>query len=546
MAACNSPNSSDESKSSDNLTRPNIILILADDMGFSDIGCYGSEIQTPNLDKLAQEGVLCTQFYNASRCCPTRASLMTGLYPHQAGMGHMSFGLTLQPEGKHIESYQGYPPENTPTIADILGGNGYSTMISGKWHIGDNPEHYPTKHGFQKGYFIPESGGPYFSTEHYTMKLHDGTKEIEYPDTTLYFTDLVTNNAMKMLEEAEKDKPFFLYLAYTAPHTPLQAPDSLIQKYMPVYKNGWTPIRKQRFENLKAKGLVPDAEKTGYAEDYAGVDFDWDKWSDYEKWFLQRTLATYAGMIDNMDQNIGRLLNYLETNKKLDNTVIFFFSDNGASHEKGGFWHKEDSSMVPGAKGYNGGPGPWGGRMSNTPFRLYKAYAHQGGISTSFIAYGTGYFPKNKILKEPYFHVMDMMPTCLELANASYPETFNGQPVKKTFHESMLSYLKMDNPDENTSTERVLCWEHQGHRGVRKGKWKLTFVREYYWHHPTTLEHHVEMINEWGLYNLEDDPFENNNLYDKYPEKVKELKKEYETWAEQTGVVDWEKVNIWK
>lgn len=526
--------------------RPNIIVILADDLGFSDIGSFGGEINTPNLDKLASNGVRATQFYSAARCCPTRASLMSGLFQHQAGMGHMSNGLKLLPDSSHIESYQGYLPENVPTIANLLSDAGYSTYISGKWHIGDDEKHHPHKQGFQKAAFL-KHGSNYFTTDEYTMKMHFNDSIVQYDDTTQYMTNIITDNALDMINGTPEDSSFFLYLAYTAPHSPLQAPDSLIKKYMPTYADGWESLRKKRFEKQKELGLISrEMETPGAESSFAGADYNWDNYSEDEKSFLQRIMATYAGMVDNMDQNIGRLIAHLEAKGELDNTIILFMSDNGATNEsKPNRKLKNPGYEIPGSKYYQGAQGHWWAYLSNTPFRMFKAYANQGGISSPFIAYYPKGFGKGEIITDNYFHVMDIMPTCLELAGTQYPDVFNGKTTKTTYHKSLLPHLENLEPISSSDSSRVLCWAHQGHLGVRKGKWKMTHIREVYNWNPFEKKKIRQMINEWSLYDLEKDPFENNNVYDQYPQVVEELNRDYAQWAENTGVVPWDRVNIW-
>ena len=537
LAACNEMANEKEQK-------PNIIIILADDMGFSDLGCYGSEIHTPNLDSLAAHGVRCSHFYNSSRSCPSRAALLTGLYPHQAGMGQMSNGLKLLPNNDPIESYQGYFPDNVPTVANLLGSAGYYTCISGKWHVGDEAQHHPMHHGFQRSMYMG-AGSNYFSTKDFTISLDSDTGKVYYPDTNRYMTDIIADNALMMLDSVPDDKPFFLYLAFNAPHSPIQAPDTLIEKYMPLYKNGWDLPSKERFIRARELGVIPSyVDETGRADTFAHVDYNWDHYSAKEKWFLQRTMATYAAMIDRLDQNVGRLVEYLRKTGKIENTVIFFMSDNGATNEMA--HGKNKMKVAPGSKGFQGAPGPWWGHLSNSPYRMFKAYSSEGGIESPFIAYSPKYFPQNAIIKNAYFNIIDIMPTCLELAGTRYPEIFNGLPVKNTFHQSILQNLMNVNKESDTLSQRLLCWEHQGHIGIRKGRWKLTFTREVYFDNPFTETHYSEMVNQWRLYDLQVDPFENNNVYDKFPEVVAELKKDYAEWAEKTGVVEWERVNIWK
>ncbi len=525
---CNNP---DPSTSGDRHLQPNIIIILADDMGYSDLGCYGSEINTPHLDKMAREGLQMTQFYNAARCCPSRASLLTGLYPAQAGIGHMSFGLTRQPSGEHVQAYQGYFPDNVPTIADVLGNNGYETIHIGKWHVGDKPEHHPMEHGFDKVYG-KNTGGHYFNydDEKIQLWLNDTLTELS---NGKYITDAFTEHAIQFMNETPENKPFFLYLAYTAPHFPVQAFPEDIERYMPVYKNGWQPVRQKRYEKMRKMDLIPEKWKLTAPYFEEGVTPVWKTLEETEKNKWTRRMATHAAMVEHMDKGIGEIIKDLEKRGKLDNTIIMFLSDNGADNWDvyNRYENRRDPDAQIGLPGSFDGIGPSWANMCNTPFWLFKSWTAEGGIATPFIAYSPKYIPNPIVDKQNTGIIMDLMPTCLELAGAEFPGKHNDQPTTPHEGKSIVPLFNGNKPD----TKRTFCWEHQGHKAIRDGKWKLVFIRE----------NKHQMQCEWFLFNLENDRGETTNLINKYPEKAHELQRKWQQWADRTGVLPWHEVNAW-
>ncbi|MFC1718647.1 arylsulfatase, partial [Candidatus Poribacteria bacterium] len=526
-------------KAAENIAgRPNIIVILVDDMGFSDIGCYGAEIQTPNLDRLAENGMRFSQMYNCARCCPTRASLLTGIYPHQAGVGLM-VGNAGTP------AYQGYLRDDCVSIAEVLRSQGYRTLMSGKWHVGgpyavDKPETWqragdeghptPLQRGFDRYYGTLTGAGSYFKPP----TLMDQDAFVEPEGDIYYFTDAVSDNAVQMIEEcADDDAPFFLYTAYTAPHWPLHALPEDIARYKGKYRVGWDKIRTQRHEELKGSGLLnrkwdisPRDEKAPPWEDAKLKD-----WEDLR-------MAVYAAQIDRMDQGVGKIVNKIRDLGMEDNTIIMFLADNGGCAEflreegKSGTWPEHYSIptrdgrpvYVGNKPGLEPGPDdtfmsydlPWA-NASNSPFRLYKHWVHEGGIATPFIvhwpaAVGSG------IVHEAC-HVIDIMATCLEASGIAYPSEFNGQEITPMEGESLVPLLR-----GNTWTrERPIFWEHHGNSAVRMDEWKL--VRK----HPT----------DWELYNMTADRTELSDLIQKNQSKVEELSAEYVEWAARYGVRDW-------
>lgn len=518
--------------------RPNIIVILVDDMGFSDIGCYGSEIRTPNLDRLAEGGVRFTQMYNCARCCPTRASLLTGLYPHQAGVGHMV-------NDRGFPAYQGYLNKNCVTIAEALGKSGYRTLMSGKWHVGGNynpaqPKTWypgeptypmPTQRGFDHHYGTYAGGGSYFNPP----TLSKNGKFIEIETEEYYYTDAISIKASEMIESAVRDeKPFFLYTAYTAPHWPLQAIPEDIAHYEGVYRLGWDDLRIARHETLKSMGIVNDKWEISPRDEKA---FPWNEIS-HQVWEDLR-MATYSAQIDRMDQGVGTILNKLDELKITDNTLIMFLSDNGGCAEflaedggrKSRFRYDiptRDGKPMRIGNTPNILPGPsdtfmsydlsWA-NASNTPFRLYKHWVHEGGISTPFIVKWPSKTLTGEIIHSPA-HVIDIMATCLEAAEISYPLENNGSPVLPLQGESLIPAFT----NVNWNREDKIFWEHEGNRAVRDRNWKLV----------------SKFPGDWELYNMEQDRTENNDISIKNKNKADEMKFAYNQWAEHCAVVPWE------
>jgi arylsulfatase len=494
--------------------RPNIIIILADDMGYSDLGCYGSEISTPNIDKLAANGLRYTQFYNAGRCCPTRASLLTGLYAHQTGMGWMT-AADLGYAG-----YTGDLNNQCVTIGEVLKEAGYSTYMSGKWHVTrdefigpDGPKHsWPLQRGFDK-YFGPHNGGgSYFSTGFLT----NGNQRISTPDD-FYLTDAISDTAVSFIEHRCKTNPFFMYLAYTAPHFPLHAKSEDIKKYEGKYMDGWDKMRKNRYEKMKGIGIIEDAWNLSEAEKNIP---SWDDLSDEKKKEFDRRMAVYAAQIDCMDQGIGRIIRKLEETGQIDNTVIFFLSDNGGTSEKVG-----PDEVITGLIGtdstYQSYRKSWA-MVSNTPFRMFKQWMHEGGISTPLIVHWPDGIQEKGGFRKQAGHVIDLMPTCVELAKATYPKDYKGNYILPMEGISLVSTFRKDRVKE-----RLLFFEHQATRAVRYGDWKLVADKQ------INLEPYVL---DWELYNLSNDRSETIDLSERYPDKVQELDSLWNAWADRCNV----------
>ena len=488
---------------SDNPDRPNIITILVDDMGYSDLGCTGSEIETSNLDRLADEGVLFTNFYNTSRCCPSRASLLTGQYQWDAGIGHMDTTKSDYPE------YQGYINTKSVTIAEILSENGYQTFMSGKWHVGSSERTmWPDYRGFQQFYGVPAGGGIYFYPSIYWERpVFWNGKEV-FPDESWYSTDAFTDYAIDYIEKRrDKAKPFYMYIAYVAPHFHLMAKPKDIEKYRDVYKSGYEAIREARFRKQKAIGLVPEGLPASDP-----VYPAWETVEDQEQEALE--MAVYAAMIDCLDQNIGRLMSSLESEGISENTAVFFLSDNGACQSD----YNKTPDIEVGGRESNVAYGIWN-NVSNTPYRMRKVHCHEGGIVTPMIVHWPEGLKTTSNLIRETGHINDLMPTCLDLAGVQYPKSYKGIELDPLDGESLLPLLKGVGRDEDPE----YFWEHEGNRAVRVGDWKLVALRK----------------GAWELYNLDSDPYETQNLANRNPEIAQQLMAQYDRWAGAHGVRPW-------
>jgi arylsulfatase len=504
--------------------KPNIVLIMVDDLGYSDIGAYGSEIHTPNIDKLAYEGVRFKEFYNNSICAPTRASLITGQYPHKAGIGYFDVNLGLP-------AYQGYLNKESLTFGEVLRQSGYSTLLSGKWHVGNDSLSWPKQRGFDRFYGILGGGANYFNADPiplgrpYPVVLLEDNKRLHPKPDSYYFTDEITNHAIQFIEEQDKEnKPFFLYLAYTAPHWPLQALPEDIAKYRGKYDQGWDALRKQRLATQVKLGIITQAQADAAATRDVDVP-DWEALTYDEKQLWKAKMEVYAAVVDRADQGIGRLLATLKALKKDENTLIFFISDNGAPAEDVAHWgDKAGNNKGPvGTSGSFESQGKNWAHVSNAPFRSFKSFAYEGGISSPFIAWYPSKIKAGTITKGTS-HLIDIAPTVYEVTGATYPKTFEGHGVHALPGKS-LTPLLFDNKEVNA--DNPIFWERAGNRAVRKGKWKLVSIYPSY---------------QWELYDLENDRGETQNLAAKNTTLVNELSGAYFRWANENGVVDYDKI----
>jgi arylsulfatase len=523
--------------------KPNILIILADDLGYSDLGCYGSEIETPNLDGLAANGVRFTAFYNSARCCPSRASLLTGLFPHQTGIGSFVGSNTGVP------GYSGKLNSNTVTLAEVLKENGYRTFGSGKWHV-NHPG--PTERGFEEYYGFLDDYGVDGWEPKFMQRFPEGRPEREYKEGEYFATNAITDYALDFLDlsESTPNKPWFMYLSYQAVHFPLQAPKKDIDKYKDTYKVGWDVIREQRLTRMKKIGVVDEKIQLSERSDIPMPQIaernqvpgdgihnpPWDILDEDRKADLARRMAVYAGMLDNMDQNIGRVIQHLKDKKELENTLILFMSDNGSCAEWDPFgfeYPNYDDRVAGGTPGHPnvlhtgdsleklGGPdGPlfsfgsgWA-NVGNTPFSLYKQYVHEGGISSPLIIHWPVKIKEALIFTDNYAHFVDIMATCVDVAGGIYPTEYNGNDITPMEGVSLFKTLAGE-----TDTMRLLAFEHQGTPAIRIGEWKLVSRKR-------NSMNSTEFTDdtEFELYNMADDRSETTNMAAIHPEKVAELK----------------------
>ena len=494
------------------ISRPNIVIILADDMGFSDLGCYGGEIETPNLDRLAANGLRYTQFYNTSRCCPTRASLLTGLYSHQTGMGWMTAANLGHP------GYTGELNNQCVTIAEILQQAGYATYMSGKWHLTfdkymdpEGPkDSWPAQRGFDR-YFGPlYGGGSYFTPKTLTV---DNTR-IEAP-SDFYLTDAISDHAVGFLKKHAENRPaspFFLYVTYTAPHFPLHAKPADIDKYRGSYLKGWEHLRTERYGRLQKLGLISDEWPLSQPDSDIP---DWESLDHGQKTEMDLRMAIYAAQIDSMDQGIGRILAALDQMGVEDDTLILFLSDNGGTHELISKAVTE-LELLGTDRSFQTYRKPWA-NASNVPFRLYKHWVHEGGIATPLIVRWPARIRDRGGIRSQVGHVIDLMPTALEVAGENYPSLFRGHSILPPEGTSLLPSF-LDSP----ISREALFWEHESNRAVRLGEWKLV---------SKSLE------GPWELYNLSSDRTESTDLSGSHPDRVDQLAAMWQAWAERANVL---------
>lgn len=493
--------------------RPNIVIVLADDMGYSDLGCYGGEIATPHLDRLAANGLRWTQFYNTARCCPTRAALLTGLYPHQAGVGHMTgdFG---------DPAYRGRLNQHCMTIAELLRTVGYRTLCVGKWHVGSDPQYWPRQRGFERYFGTPTGGGAYFKE---TFRFRNrfvvlDDRRVEYPDGA-YVTDLFTDYALRFLQEvAGGPRPFFLYLAHIAPHWPLQAKPEDIARYAGRYRIGWDRVRAERYRRQLEMALIDRRWKLSPRHRQADA---WERLSKQRQRDLAHRMAVYAAQVDSLDRNVGRVVEFLRERGILDDTLILFLSDNGCSAEggPGGFRRGDPQAPIGSPRSYASVGLEWA-NASDTPFRRFKMNVHEGGIATPLIAYWPRGIGARGALTHQVGHVIDLMPTCAELAGATYPRRRDGIELYALEGRSLVPWLR----DPRRPIEpRTLFWEHQGNRAVRHGDWKLV----------------ADHGGPWELYDLSGDRTELHDVAARRPDLAQSLAKTWQAWADRVGVRPW-------
>lgn len=504
--------------------RPNILYMVADDLGFSDLGCYGGEIDTPILDSLASGGVRLTQFYNTGRCCPSRAAILTGQYPHRVGLGHMTTNDLGQP------GYRGVVSGEAKTIAELLRPAGYRCFMSGKWHLGTSD---PTRHGFEEFYGTLVSAKRFFDADH-LIRLPADRQPRSYSDGAFYATDAVTDHALDFLDLAREtpDQPWFLYLAYNAPHFPLHAPRDEILKYADRYSSGWDRLRAERLSRMKQLGIVPEntelsarSQWRNYGETKIGVNPAWSSLPEDRRHDLARRMAIYAAMVDRLDQQIGRIVVDLKDKGEFENTLIVFTSDNGACFEWDPFGfdivssnqnilHRGEQLDSMGGPGTFHSVGSGWANASNTPWRLYKHFNHEGGIASPGIVHWPARLSKQAGAIHPWpAHIIDLLPTALRVANAKYDGKLQlpGTDLVAQLEQAQL---------QPGPSERTLFFEHQGNRAVRRGKWKLVALDD----------------EPWELYDIDVDRVEMQDLAQRRPSLVQELSEAWDQWADENQV----------
>jgi arylsulfatase len=498
--------------------QPNIVIILIDDMGFSDLQCYGGDVPTPNINRMADEGVRFTQFYNCARCSPSRACLLTGLYPHQAGMGFLDNKVVEGSKGT-----QGRLREDCVTMAEVLDDAGYFTFMTGKWHMGHMHGTPPHKRGFTRSLTAP-IGELYFPDQQQRREvglvLNGERHELDDPmfGKDWYGPDLITSWGLKFVDEAiAEKKPFFYYLAHSSTHFPLQAPKEDIAKYRGKYKVDWDKLRAEHHQREIDMGLV-DA-KWPLTERPPGVS-DWNKLSDEDKDRFDNIMAIYAAMVDRLDRSVGDLLAGLKERGVLDNTVVMLMCDNGGNAESGPRGRLEGDDP--------GGPksvvflGQSWATVANTPFRRYKHFTHEGGIATPLIVHwpkGIDADRNGKLEKQPG-HLVDLMPTVVELTGAKYPTKHNGHDIQPMEGVSLVPSFA----GNDIHRTKPIYWEHEGNRALRDGKWKLV----------------MKYKGPWELYDMEADRTEQHNVIDQNSDLAKKLIADWEAWAKRSDVNQWE------
>ncbi|MCH8217040.1 MAG: arylsulfatase [Planctomycetes bacterium] len=477
--------------------KPNIVLIMCDDMGWSDIGCYGGEVRTPNIDALAQEGARFTQFYNNAKCTTTRASIVTGLYPRRGKGGLLR--------------------TNMVTLGEALRRAGYRTALSGKWHLGRGETTHPFKRGFDEYYGLLDGCCNFFNPSQPDPKYKGGrvrtfgrNDEIikEFPKD-YYTTDAFTDHAIACARKftAEK-KPFLLHITYTAPHYPLHAKPEDIQKYIGKFRMGWDKMRKQRYARQVEMGLIDpkvwpisDTDSRAYS------------WRSADQKFEDLRMAVYAAMIDSMDQNIGRLMKALRDLEVDQNTIVMFLSDNGGCAEEPG--GRDPKQRNPGPGDDYVAVGPSWGWAQNAPFRRYKSWVHEGGICTPFIVRWPGHVQAGTIIRQ-VGHIIDLMPTCLEVAGGKYPKTYKGNRILPVEGRSLVPVLEGKTRPEPD----YLAWEWSGNRAYREGQWKVVWDK---------------LVEKWELYDIPVDRTETRNLAGEHPERTEAMAAKWTAWAKRMG-----------
>ncbi len=540
--------------------RPNIVLIMVDDMGFSDLGSYGSEINTPNLDALAENGLRYRTFYNQARCMPTRAALLTGRYPHQTGLGEMGGD-----RGEEHPGYRGNINHESVTLAEVLRLNGYRTYMAGKWHLTnrdradepiDNKFNWPLQRGFDRYFGTITGAGSFFGPHTLTQDNTNIDGDLEFPwapwsippdvelpvrdDGEFYYTDAINETSARFIHEHQQhhgSRPFFLYVSHTAPHWPLHAPEEDVEPYLETYREGWDEVRQRRYERMIEIGVINPAWELSPrpAALPAWDDLNLEETPEQVRDAvaaqnldlreeLARRMAVHAAMVERMDRGIADIVEALRETGRFENTLILFLSDNGAASEWGtyGFgWPRleNNGALTGSAQSYASFGVAWA-HVSNAPFRLWKTFNHEGGAATPFIAHWPAGIEARGEWRDFTGHIIDMMPTLLEVTGAVYPTQYGGHQIQPYEGVSLVPTFT----DDSLAREEPLFFEHLGRRAVRDGKWKLV-----------TSETGID--GRWKLYDMDADRVESTDLTDAYPERAEELAEQWREWAERANVL---------
>lgn len=528
LTSCQAPQSNDHPNNP-----PNILLIVADDLGFTDLGCYGSEIRTPNLDKLAMSGIRNTAFYTAPTCSPTRAMLLSGVDNHRNGYGTMEGDWAENQKG--LRGYEGHLNFDVVAFPKLLQAHGYHTTVAGKWHQAypaTNEALWPTKRGFDRSFCLIQGGAGHFGDQQKLFSFFDRSLYTEQdvvidelPDD-FYSTDYYTRKTIEYIEESRSlKKPFFSYLAYTAPHWPLQVPDEYIDLYKGRYDEGYEVLAEERMKRAKELGIIPDHVELSPLTPNV---IPWKELSAEEQKRSARIMEVYAAMIERLDANVGKLMDYLQSTGQYDNTLIIFMSDNGAEGNSvlgigdTRTWVPEnfDNSFENiGRKNSYVFTGPSWAQVSSLPFKWYKTFSTEGGVRCPLIISYPPWTQQAGTINDAFISVMDLAPTILDLASCQHPGTeFQGRTIFPMDGSSLLTWLKGQQPRPHEH-ETAHCWELYGRRAVLKGEWKAN------WYDAPYGE------EAWELYHIKQDPGEMTNLASEHPEKLSELKAEWEAYA---------------
>ena len=515
--------------------QPNILLIVADDMGYSDIGSFGGEIATPTLDRLAEEGLRLSNFHVLPSCSPTRSVLMSGTDNHVAGMGTMGELLTPELEGR--PGYEGYLNFQVAALPEVLQAGGYHTYMAGKWHLGHEEETIPYARGFEETFTLVPGGGSHWNDQRplsppQTMIYRRNGELVEELPEDFYSTKYYTDMMLQWIEQDHGDgKPFFAYLSYTAPHDPLHAPKEYIDKYQGMYDRGWDVLREERLQSLKDLGIVPDDARP--FPRLASVEA-WDELPPGERQNAARDMEVYAAMIDYMDEQLQRVFDYLKEIDEYDNTLIVFFSDNGANGhlptaypgQTEEYLNSFDNSLENrGLQNSFIEPGPGWSQASMSPSRMFKAFTSEGGIRAPFVVKLPGAMPHAGTMNHSFLHVRDIMPTVLDAAGLEHPQEIDGRRVAPLHGTSVLDLFAGDVTTPSVEVGRV-GYELFGMKAFFDGDWKILLM-------PPPFG-----TGEWELFNVRNDPAEMNDLSDQYPDRRAEIVAQWERYKEANGVLD--------